>query len=110
MFNPSDDNGELPKMPPLLPEVAVSDNAPPANCAFHYFRPSGKWYTSGRGRVESDIFAVVGPHGKAKKILEAHAQKWPGLNAGRINLGFDVVIIPDDELGCAFPLMLRLQG
>lgn len=76
-----------------------------ANATFLTFKPSGKYYASGRGVLPRSVFE---PYYKAKdpreEILGANGGKMPGLNStGRDKI---VVVTPDDSVDFGFPIHL----
>ena len=81
---------------PEMPVIAST-----ADCDFHYFKPSGKWYASGEGRF---------PSGKLWKLdrnmIVAENGSMPGVS-GRAE-EFTIVVIPRDNCQSEFacPMMI----
>lgn len=71
---------------------------------FHAFKPSGKWYTSDRARLDPSFFREF-PEDRRKFLLELMPDgNYPGLASN--GAGFVWVIIPDEDHENGFPIML----
>lgn len=75
------------------------------NATFHSFKPSGKWYASGRGHLLKDVFECFTAVDQWKRILRANGGAYPGLKS--IGAEFVCVVIPDEDVEFGYPLMLR---
>lgn len=74
------------------------------NATFHSFKPSGKWYATGRGHLSPDAFSVVfDKEARVHRILKDNDGKWPGLG-GRGD-EFTLVVFGDDNVDYGWPLM-----
>lgn len=75
------------------------------NATIHTFKPSGKWYATGRGKVSPRVYINTHDTDRRRQtILEDNGGACPGLRGqGRT---FTWVVIPDEDAQ-GFPLMLR---
>lgn len=76
------------------------------NAAFHAFKTSGKWYTSGRGYLSPDVFKVFGTGDRRRQIVFDNDGKYPGLSGP--GDGFILVIVGDEMVNYGYPLMLNV--
>lgn len=75
------------------------------NATFYSFRPSGKYYTDGRGSCPPSVFEVFDDRKGA--VLAANGGKWPGLSGP----GHDLVciVILDEAEDHGFPLLFNAR-
>lgn len=71
---------------------------------FYSFKPSGKWYTTGRGRLTEDVFKVFGTAKRRAAVLKANDGRYPGLSGD--GHGFIFMVVADDDCQFGYPLML----
>lgn len=73
-----------------------------ANATFHSFKPSGKWYATGRGVLPEEVYREFDLVKRRRLVPEANGGRYPGLST--VGTGFIRVIIPDDTHPNGFPL------
>lgn len=79
-------------------------NADGTNATFHSFKPSGKWYATGRGVLSPEVFKVFDRGERRAEITKANQGKYPGLSGeGR---EFVFVVVADEDIPFGYPLML----
>lgn len=69
---------------------------------FHIFKPSGKWYASGRGQLPLETFKTFTGEAQRAVVLLANDRKMPGITGHGANMR--VVVIPDDDHPSGWPL------
>lgn len=77
----------------------MSDNA-----TFHSFKPSGKWYATGRGVLTKDVFEKFDRSERRRCIVATNGDKYPGLSGPGSEFIF--VVIADETVDFGYPLML----
>lgn len=79
------------------------------NATFHTFRPSGKWYATGRGVCPESAFnPMLAHHERRAPILVTNDRRMLGLSGD--GDGYDVVVVLDDAVNFGWPLMLRARS
>lgn len=72
---------------------------------FHSFKDSGKWYATGRARLDPVFFTTFPPSRRKFLLTLLPDGKYPGLNSAGEE--FTWVIMPDENHENGFPIMLR---
>lgn len=72
------------------------------DCTYTYFKPSGKWYTTGRGRFPRTDEVN-------RDTIIAECGEMPGLHERTRAGEFVVVVVPDDDCDAplAYPRVLK---
>lgn len=79
------------------------------NATIHTYRVSGKWYATGRGVTDNTLYVNChDSYSRRERLLVLNGDKCPGLRSRGDE--FIVVVVPDENVECGFPLMIWPRG
>lgn len=74
------------------------------NATFYSFKPSGKYYSTGRGAIEAQNYEPISNEERRLDIVKQNGGKMPGLNS--IGSSLMVIVVPDESVEFGWPLFL----
>lgn len=72
------------------------------NAVFYSFKPSGKWYATGRGYLNPKVFKIF--EGRREQIVKDNDGRYPGLSGPGSQF---ILVVIGDDLDFGYPLLFH---